>query len=294
MRNPLVKLMSSILFVAISMLTGMFLSPEMLSSQTSNVADPIDNMENSALQAAQSPTPSATILSTGTPTQSVAALPTNTLKPPPTFEPPTQTPTATLPPTETVITAVDVAISIPGLNGAQTPTPSATPGCVPRSDWKLIYTVQPNDALDRIAGMYNTTSDELAVGNCVRDKNMIVIGQQLRVPGAVHPDFPDIECRSFEVLTPADRSATVPADGNVTFNWRGPLAPRYLLRIQRPDGSTFDRIIELRQNETINVSEHLQQAGTYSWSVHPLNHDNQVLPCGTGGPWTFYKAASGS
>ena len=78
-------------------------------------------------------------------------------------------------------------VSIPGLRGAETPTPSTTPGCQPRKAWKLRYTVQRDDALVRIADRYNTSTQELVAANCLNDPNVIVIGQELRVPGDVQP-----------------------------------------------------------------------------------------------------------
>ncbi len=77
--------------------------------------------------------------------------PSQTLKPAPTFEPPTATVPPSATPSSTPSPTVVVNVSIPGLNGAETPTPSTTPGCEPRKDWKLTYTVQFDDTLSGIA-----------------------------------------------------------------------------------------------------------------------------------------------
>jgi hypothetical protein len=134
--------------------------------------------------------------------------------------------------------------------------------------------------------------DELAEGNCITNKNLIVVGQVLRVPGETQPVQPEVECVAWEPMTPFNGSVTVPADGTITFNWRGPLAPINLIRITRPDGTIYERVIELRQNETINLNDHLSLEGTYTWYVYPLGHDFRQVSCLEGGPWTFYKPLS--
>jgi LysM repeat protein len=158
-----------------------------------------------------------------------------------------------------------------------------------REDWKLTYTVQQDDALWLIADRYNTSADELATGNCLKDKNFIVVGQVLKVPGDVHPALPEVACGPFELLTPRDGTLSVSGGGFLTFVWHGPRAPRNLIRIIRPDGSRFEVVIELRQNEAIDMDRNLPAAGTYTWYVYPLDRNfDQVCP--EGGPWTFTKA----
>lgn len=214
--------------------------------------------------------------------------PSQTLLPPPTFEPPTMTPVPTQPPSATPTATVDLNISIPGLNGAETPTPSTTPGCVPRDDWKLKYEVKTNETLSSIAAQYGTYASDLAAANCLKDANLIVVGQQLRVPGAAHPQ-PVVECPAWEVLTPFNGTMAVPEFGQITFNWRGPRGVRNLIRITRPDGSKFERVVELRQNETVDIAENFRQGGTYTWYVYPLDENFRQIACLEGGPWTFYK-----
>lgn len=219
--------------------------------------------------------------------------PRDTLIPPPTFEPPTLTPLPTTVPTATTTPTTNVSVSIPGLNGVESATPSSTPGCVPNEDWQLTYTVQFDDALATIAAKYSTTMFDLARGNCLEDMNLIVVGQVLRVPGDAPPVQAAVDCTAFELLTPINGAVTIAGDGQLTFNWRGPLAPKNLIRIYKPDGTTVEYLIELRQNETINMSEDLGMGGTYTWEVIPLGNDF-VQVCPRGGPWTFTKAASGT
>lgn len=255
-----------------------------LQMNTPNRAIPL-NLQNGTATA------TATVTETIPPYTPLASLtPSPTLRPPPTFEPPTATlppiqpPTATLPPT------LSVDVSIPGLRGAETPTPSTTPGCTPRKDWKLTYQVQRDDALARIADRYNTSVQELVAANCLTDANVIVIGQQLRVPGAEHPAQPLVECVPWEVLTPVDGSMAVSGEGQLTFNWRGPRAPRNLIRVIKPDGAIYERVIELRQNESIDLTD-LPLAGQYTWYVFPLDWNFVQVSCKEGGPWRFSKEA---
>lgn len=218
--------------------------------------------------------------------------PSQTLKPAPTFEPATATLPPSATPSPTLSLTVSVNVSIPGLKGAETPTPTTTPGCKSRDDWKLTYTVQFDDTLSSIADQYDTWVDELAEGNCITDKNLIVVGQVLHVPGETQPVQNAVECVAWEVMTPFNGSMTVPADGPITFNWRGPAAPINLIRIHRPDGTVYERVIELRQNETINLNDFLALEGTYTWYVYPLDRNFRQISCLEGGPWTFYKPVS--
>jgi LysM repeat protein len=241
----------------------------------------------------------ATVTPLATPTETIppntplpTLTPSQTLLPPPTFEPPTATPTLTPIPSQAPTATTIVEVSIPGLNGAETPTPSTTPGCVPRKDWKLTYTVQFDDTLSAIAAKYNTWVEDLVDANCIKDKNLIVIGQVLRVPGEVQPASQEVACVPWQVLTPINGAVTVPADGSITFNWIGPAAPINLIRIFRPDGSKYEVVIELRQNESVNLNDNLAEAGTYTWYVYPLGRDFQQIQCLEGGPWTFTKPQS--
>lgn len=218
--------------------------------------------------------------------------PSVTLRPPPTFEPPTATHPPTLTPSITPTSTISLDISIPGLRGAETPTPSTTPGCTPRQDWKLTYTVVRDDALEKIANRYSTTINELMEANCLTDPNVIVIGQVLRVPGDSQPVIPYV-CDAWEVLTPINGTLAISGSGSLTFNWRGPRAAHNLIRIIRPDGGTVEIVVDLRQNETIpKLEEKLPAAGTYTWYVYPLDENYVQIPCKEGGPWTFSKALS--
>jgi len=252
-----------------------------------------DTYEAQAVQGSSTPTMTIVPTETIPPYTPLATLtPSQTLKPPPTLEPPTQTPTPSLVPSVTPTAMTNVSVSIPGLHGAETATPSTTPGCEPRKDWKLTYTVQFDDTLSAIADRYGTWVEDLVEGNCLKDKNLIVVGQVLRVPGESQPVVPEIECIPWQVLTPFNGSVTVPADGTITFNWIGPAAPINLIRIIRPDGSLYERVIELRQNETISLNDYLSLEGTYTWYVYPLGRDFRQIQCLEGGPWTFYKPLS--
>lgn len=215
--------------------------------------------------------------------------PSQTLKPPPTFRVPTATVQASTTPVATVSPTLDLSVDIPGLRGNETATPTANVPCEIRKDWKLTYTVQQNDALIRIAALYDTSVEELAKANCLKDKNLIVVGQVLKVPGKTQPVQPEVQCGPFELLTPINGAINVSGGGFLSFVWRGPRAPRNLIRILRPNGSMFEVVVDLRQNEEVDLDKNLPAAGTYTWYVYPLDK-NFVQICFEGGPWTFTKA----
>lgn len=215
--------------------------------------------------------------------------PSLTLRPPPTFEPPTPTILPSVTSTQTPQPTLDVGdTGASSIRGLESPTPSSTPGCEPRSDWQLQYEVQLGDTLTQIAELYGVSIWELADANCIADTNVIVSGQRLRVPGGSHPQ-PTIECVSWEVLTPIDGAYNVDGRGQLTFNWRGPTAPRNLIRVIQPDGEIWERVIDLRQNETINLATELPQVGTHTWYVYPLDMNFQQISCREGGPWVFHS-----
>lgn len=252
------------------------------------------SLQSTSVTLLPSPSASPTQVPTTGPTLTppVTATNTRTLLPPPTFEPPTLTIAPSLTPTTTPSPTLLYEVSIPGLHGAESPTPSSTPGCELRDDWILTYTVQAGDALARIAQQYNTTYFDLAAGNCLTDANVISIGQVLHVPGAAHPVQPAVECVPWEVYTPFDGTEAIAAEGQIIFNWNGPRAFRNLIRVHRPDGTIFERVIELRQNETVDLVENFNIEGTYTWYVYPLDQNYVQIDCLEGGPWTFRKPAS--
>ena len=248
------------------------------------------NYDDSPLAAqVNSPTPTETLEDEIPPSTPLPTLtPSNTLRPPPTFEPPTLTPAPSNTPAPTATSTIPVNIDIPPLHGLETATPSSTPGCEPREEWALIYEVQPNDALARIAQTYNTYVEELVAANCLTDANVIRVGQKLRVPGEAHPVKPLYECVAWEVITPIDRAYGISASGQLTFNWRGPKSPRNLIRVLKPDGTLFwERTIDLRQNETITLKAEGFEPGSYRWQVYPLNLDFVQIDCKESPLWTF-------
>ncbi|MBN1963920.1 MAG: LysM peptidoglycan-binding domain-containing protein [Anaerolineae bacterium] len=277
----LIGIASVIGLMAIVLLLAADASPNVLAQQLTAAPS---GQSGQAAQVATETIPPYTPLATLTPSQ--------TLLPPPTFEPPTATPIPSSTATFTATPVYEVNVSIPGLHGGETATPTTTPGCEVREDWHLTYTVQFDDALERIANRYGLYTSELAAGNCIEDPDVLREGQVLHVPGDAQPEEPAYVCTDWEVLTPFNGQYLVPADGSVTFNWRGPVAPKYLIRVTRPDGTQYEQLVELRMNDTIDVSEHLRQEGTYTWYVYPLGEDFLQIPCLEGGPWTFYKPAA--
>jgi LysM repeat protein len=228
----------------------------------------------------------ADIIPPSTPLPSLT--PTRTLLPPPTFEPPTLTPFPTNTLLPTAVPTQNQSSVLEGVHGLETPSPSPTIACRRRDDWGGRYTVQPGDILFNLAHRFNTTVQEIAEANCLRNITIISVGLELVVPGSVGGS--GIECVAWEVLTPMNATLSVAGSGTITFNWRGPRSPRNLIRIHKPDGGVYERVIELRQNETIDLAD-LPLGGTYTWYVYPLDSNFRQIECLEGGPWTFTKAA---
>ena len=63
---------------------------------------------------------------------------------------------------------------------------------------------------------------------------------------------------------------------------------RNLIRIVKPDGSVYERVIELRQNETIDLAD-IPDGGNYTWYVYPLDWNFVQIGCLEGGPWRSPK-----
>ena len=230
------------------------------------------------------------LVETSTPEPTLA--PTNTLRPPPTIEPPTATPQPSQTPLPTATATLMALVDVPGLHGLDTATPTSTPGCTPRKDWTLTYTVQNGDALDNIAAAYGTNRWDLVEGNCLTDANMIRVGQELRVPGDAHPAAAAYECTQWQVLTPMNYAQDIDPDGSLTFNWIGPAGERNLIRVYMPDGEIWEAVVDLRQNITVDLREELPDEGTYYWQVFPLDLYYVQIPCSESPQWSFYKGES--
>ncbi len=260
---------------------------------TQRRADTLHRQQNvgaAAQQQQQQPTATETF-PPNTPLPSVTPIPTVTLRPPPTLEPPTITPQPTIAPTETARPTLRVEVDNPGFNGLETPSLTPDVPCERRTDWTLTYTVQPLDALARIAEQYGTTAEQLAAGNCLPDANVIVVNQVLRVPGDAPPDPNRVECVPWEVLTPINYAFEVDGTGLINFTWRGPQASRNLLRIFDDDGEiVYEKTVDLRQNVTVNAGVDLPEAaGNYTWRIYPLNLSFIQVDCVESPAWTFHK-----
>ena len=235
---------------------------------------------------APSVTPKPSTVPTNTPVASFT--PSQTLLPPPTFEPSTPTPPASPLPSLTP-TFTPIVGAVPGLVGLETNTPVGTPGCVPRKDWKLTYTVQANDALTTIANLYGVYASDLAQGNCLADANKIVVGQVLNVPGSVPLTTPQWDCSiAIQLLTPLNYAQQIGGSGSLVFHWYGPRTPRNLIRLFAPDGTKTEYVVDLKQDYTLDLYT-IKQSGQYTWYVYPLDLSYNGV-CNSGGPFYFSKA----
>jgi len=222
--------------------------------------------------------------------------PRSTLRPAPTIEPPTPTLFPTDEPTATATQPIVVNVTVEGLQGLPSPTVPPDESCEVRSDWTLTYEVQLNETLTMIADRFGTNIYQLAEGNCLEDANVITAGQRLQVPGDSMPVQPAVVCEEFILLQPIDDAYDVPSTGTITFNWRGPRAPRNLIRVYAPDydfdeepdpDEWFDYTFDLRQNHTVDLLE-FEAGGTWFWQVIPLD-SNFVQVCPGSPIWTFNK-----
>lgn len=156
---------------------------------------------------------------------------------------PTASPTPSLPNTP-------LATPLPMVNPTAAPTLQPTPGqlvvnpaCTPRADWQT-YRVVPGDTLSGIAVRTGSTVEALAQANCLTDKNIISVGQPLRVP--VMPVPPTTTAPQPNVgkvtVSPASTDGdwfVVTPGTTVTFSWTGAAASAtsvefYLQRLDIP------------------------------------------------------------
>src|SRR5450432_196387 len=243
-----------------------------LEPQRENVGAPPTNTKRAVAQV-------VTATETIPPSTPLASItPSATLLPPPTFEPPTLTLPPSLTPSITPTQALDLNVNVPGLIGLETPTSIVPAGCQPRKDWKLTYTIKRNDALINIANLYNTSVDELIKGNCLPDKNVIVIGQVLKVPGTTQPVTPQYACVPYDIQAPYNGMLNAPTTGNLTFVWHGPIVPYTLIRVTKPDNIVWEDVVPLRQNEEVSILDNLPMQGTFSWQLFPLD-SNFIQTC---------------
>ena len=77
------------------------------------------------------------------------------------------------------------------------PRATTPPGSAARKGQGIFHVVKPGENLFRIGKAYDTTSEELARVNGIRDPRQIFVGQRIFIPGATR-QIP------VEVITPAD------------------------------------------------------------------------------------------
>lgn len=278
--KPTTLVVSTSIFLAVCLAA---VGAMLMLAGTAHKAQQVAQAATSSQQPASTVQPSATT----TPPPAVQPTATSTLRPAPTFEPPTLTPPPLPSPQPTASPTIGINVSLPDLNGLETATPTLD-ACQPRADWTLTYTVKQGDALARIAQDYGTYTTDLALANCLPDVNVIVVGQTLRVPGEAHPAVPEWTCAAWELLTPMDYAFDIAEDGQMTFNWRGSMGKRNLIRVFHSDGSVFwERTVDLRQNETISLGSEGFEPGNYTWQVYPLDLNFQQIPCQESPTWHF-------
>ena len=267
--------------------------PDLVQEELTEEADESQSIEvTPEVEASEEPEIEEEPSSTPTPDETDEPDDEPTLLPPPTFEPATPTPTPSPEPIATEVPTLDLDVENLDINGLSSPTPEGEEVaiCEPREDWGLTYQVQAFDTLSSIADLYSTNIFVLADGNCLDDPDVISIGQVLRVPGDAPPAQPEYECVPWEVLTPINNAFDIDGAGQLTFVWRGPRAPRNLVRVFDAAGNNVLEVnVDLAQNATINLMQDLPNEGVYTWYVYPLDWDFTQIDCVEGGPWIFHK-----
>lgn len=81
-------------------------------------------------------------------------------------------------------------LMIPGASGPETPPAGNT------------HTVKSGENLSEIANRYGLSADELAAANNLQDPRLILVGQQLTIPGTQSPDTPVVTQAGEPILAP--------------------------------------------------------------------------------------------
>jgi LysM repeat protein len=90
-------------------------------------------------------------------------------------------------------------LMIPGASGPETPPAGNT------------YTVQSGENLSEIANRYGLSANELAAANNLQDPRLILIGQQLTIPGTQSPDTPVVTQAGEPILAPKPEDPAIEA-----------------------------------------------------------------------------------
>ncbi len=138
--------------LAIAMLISVALVPSSLAATTDTTTKASEPWDGTA-----SPSPSASAKPVATPKPVASVAPTTA---------------ASVAPTSSVAPSVAPAVTLPGTESYN-------------AAGQLVYTVAKNDWLSKIAIKYGVTYQEIAKANKIKNVNVIIVGQQLIIPGHV-------------------------------------------------------------------------------------------------------------
>ncbi len=130
--------------------------------------------------------------------------------------------------------------------------------CLVRTDW-FVYVVQPGDTLFRVASRVGSSINELALANCLDNTNLIMVGQQLRVPRQPAPP-PTANLTNLRILTPL-LNATVDTSArlNVAGTGRGIAGYSIVVRALNQAGEVL--------GQQVAVASGANAAGDSSWQT---------------------------
>ena len=167
----------------------------------------------------------------------------------------------------------------------RTVTPSAA---TVRRGQGIFHVVKPGENLFRIGKAYDTTSDELARANGIRDPRQITVGQKIFIPGATR-QVP------VEIVTPADGVApprSVPhADGEAGAFLSPVSVAQFLFLVRRLEFS--DASTSLRLKDAIapsSMARYYRSAARLGNMSHPpsgglFGHGTIVIWCAPANRW---------
>ncbi len=139
------------------------------------------------------------------------------------------------------------------------PTARAS-GCILRDDWTGRYVIQSGDTLFNIANRFGLTVNELQLGNCIENANIISVGQELRVPS---------------ITTQIPNASPTPTNANFRAG-RTSIAPRECTTI-RWDVDNVDSVFFQDQRTTEHNAQSVCPSQTTTYTLLIIHPNGQQI-----------------